>query len=76
MGDNNDNRDKVLSVDLTDPINDDWIRSARLLKKAEAGDKKAQKEWAALEAEAEEWVQRKDATAKNYNAGHDKTGDA
>lgn len=66
-----DDTAKILRLDLTDPINEDWIRSARLLKKAEAGDEDAQREWARLEKEAEEWLREKNAKAESANMSHE-----
>ena len=37
-------------IDLTDEMSDDWLRARRLKKKADKGDKAAQKELARMES--------------------------
>ncbi|MBW1998585.1 MAG: hypothetical protein JRJ29_11545 [Deltaproteobacteria bacterium] len=41
----------VMTIDLTDELNDDWIRAARLQRAAEKGDKKAAEELKRMEGE-------------------------
>jgi len=41
----------VMVIDLTDELNDDWIRAARLQRAAEKGDKKAAQELKRMEEE-------------------------
>ncbi|MBW1677997.1 MAG: hypothetical protein JRJ79_15685 [Deltaproteobacteria bacterium] len=41
----------VMTIDLTDELNDDWLRAARLQRAAEKGDKKAAEELKRMEGE-------------------------
>jgi len=41
----------VMTIDLTDELNGDWIRAARLQRAAEKGDKKAAEELKRMEGE-------------------------